>query len=246
MQLHRMTGTNATSTPSGGQPLHRRENTEREPNRRPRSAVERLARRAAGNATSRDRCAGRADVAQVLTASVRFAASWLLMSCLALGLLSLHATAQAEVLVSNIGQTARTNRNRLLQHRTAGAKIHDRLKPDRVRPHIHRDRHPQPAGDASGDDDGGVHQQRERTEHKPAHIDQPRHVDHRGEHIHSSRRRKPGRTNVIFRGGHVRRCRCGLQGKQHVFGERGHSRKRMENRKRTALQRGNAANVEHA
>ena len=108
MQLHRMTGNDATSTPSGGQPLHRRENTEREPNRRPRSAVERLARRAAGNATGRDRCAGRADVAQVLTASVRFAAAWLLMSCLALGLSSLHATAQAEVLVSNIDQTART------------------------------------------------------------------------------------------------------------------------------------------
>ena len=105
MQLHRMTANDATSTPGGGQPLHGRENTERVANPRPRSAVERLARRAAGNATDRDRCAGRKGFARALSARARRAAAWLLMSCLALGLASPQASAQAVKLVSNSSAT---------------------------------------------------------------------------------------------------------------------------------------------
>lgn len=86
MQLHRMNGTSGTSTPSGGQPLQGREHTERVANPRPRSAVECLVRRAAGNATDRDRRAGRKGFARTLSAHARSAAAWLLASCLALGL----------------------------------------------------------------------------------------------------------------------------------------------------------------
>ena len=103
IQLHRLTRTDGTSTPSGGQPLHGTETAARAPRAHPQSAVERPARRATGNTTGSDRQALRTRVGRSLGA--RVAAAWLLVSCITLGLSSLEASAQTVKLVSNSSAT---------------------------------------------------------------------------------------------------------------------------------------------
>ena len=108
MQLHRLIGTDPPCTPRGGDVRHRPQRSTCVTSPHAQDTVEGLTRRGADTAAGTHRESRLGGIARALGAGARVAATWLVASCITLGVTSLATKAQAEVLVSNINQPRTT------------------------------------------------------------------------------------------------------------------------------------------